>query len=40
MWAQNMLSLIDFNEGDFDVKKHIITTQEGIEYTNKLIFQW
>jgi hypothetical protein len=39
MWAQNMLSLRDYNEGDFDVKNHIILTQEGIENTNKFIFQ-
>ncbi len=35
-----MLSLIDYEEWDFDVKKHIIPTQEGIENTNKFIFQW
>ncbi len=40
MQAQNMLSLRDyFEEGDFDVKKHIIPTQEGIENDNKFIFQ-
>ncbi len=35
-----MLSLRDFEEGDFDVKKHIIPKQEGIENTNKFIFHW
>ncbi len=40
MQAQNMLSLRDyFEEGDFDVKKHITPTQEGIENTTKFIFQ-
>ncbi len=35
-----MLSLRDYEEGDFDVKKHNIPTQEGIENTIKFIFQW
>ncbi len=35
MQAQNQLSLIDYKEGGFDVKKHLIPTQKGIENTNK-----
>jgi hypothetical protein len=35
-----MLSLRDYEEEDFDVKKQLIPTQEGIENTNKFIFQW